>query len=85
MAKRDAAYYREWRAKRGARTGTHGFPATQPHGTLAAARRHERHGEPLCPACRAARSDENHRRYAARRGGQVERRGQRGQPATPNS
>lgn len=27
----------------------------QPHGTYAAARRHERHGEPLCPPCRAAR------------------------------
>lgn len=35
---------------------TPGPNATKPHGTQAAIRRHERHGEPLCEACRLERN-----------------------------
>lgn len=35
---------------------TPGPDATKPHGTQAAIRRHERHGEPLCEACRQERN-----------------------------
>lgn len=33
-----------------------GPDATRPHGTSAAIRRHQRHGEPLCEACRVERN-----------------------------
>ncbi len=52
-----AAYQREWRARHGARTGQIGRPATQPCGTEAAYRRHLRHGEAPCEACRTAHAD----------------------------
>jgi len=39
--------------------------ALQPHGTVAAVRRHERAGEPLCEPCRQARAEAA--RYRRRR------------------
>lgn len=35
---------------------TPGPAPTRPHGTQAAIRRHERHGEPLCEPCRVERN-----------------------------
>lgn len=49
-----ADYQREWRARHGARTGEPGRPVTQPHGTTAAFKRHQRHGEEACAPCRLA-------------------------------
>ena len=49
-----ATYQRQWRAKRGARTGTPGRRPEQPHGTRAGYRRHRRAGEDACDACREA-------------------------------
>lgn len=49
-----AEYQRKWRAKQGARTGEPGRPITQPCGTNAAYKRHQRRGEPIDAACRAA-------------------------------
>lgn len=40
---------------------------TQPHGTIAAARRHERRGEQLCDPCRTARSEHNAAQHRRRR------------------
>lgn len=37
---------------------------TYPCGTLAAARRHYRHGEPLCKACKQAERRDSADRYA---------------------
>jgi hypothetical protein len=37
--------------------------ATQPHGTLAAARRHYRHGEKLCLDCKQAEKRDSQDRY----------------------
>lgn len=57
---------RAYRARKGAGT-TRGPAPTQPHGTLAAARRHERAGEPLCEPCRAARNAAARRYYESRK------------------
>lgn len=42
------------------------------HGTIAAARRHERRSEPLCEACQVARSEHNAEMYRRRRRNQTE-------------
>jgi hypothetical protein len=52
-----AEYQREWRAKRGARTGQPGRPVTEPCGTVSAYKRHQRRGEPVCDPCRTAWND----------------------------
>jgi|CXWK01.1.fsa_nt_gi hypothetical protein len=39
----------------------------QPHGTNAAIRRHERHGEELCEACRIERNRLQRERYERRK------------------
>lgn len=46
---------------------TPGPKPTQPHGTRAAIRRHERHGEDLCEACRVERNRLAREMYARRR------------------
>ena len=57
---------RRWRAGHGARTGVRGRVASLPCGTLAAHKRHVRHGETPCELCRlAARSDRGFRRHKA--------------------
>jgi hypothetical protein len=64
MAMSNAERNRRWRAARGARIGAPPGPApTQPCGTHAAYRRHQRRKEPPCEACRAAER-EYRRRYA---------------------
>jgi hypothetical protein len=50
----DKAYQDAWRRKRGVNVGHPGRPVTRPHGTIAAYRRHQRHGEQPCAACKAA-------------------------------
>ena len=62
-----AEQQRRWRASKGARTGQPGPPPTQPHGTLAAARRHQRHGETMCDACRVAYNAAARAAYAKRK------------------
>jgi hypothetical protein len=58
-----AEQQRAWRARHGARSGAMGRPAVAPCGTLAAHKRHVRHGEGPCDLCRlAARSDRQFRR-----------------------
>lgn len=47
--------------------GARGPKPTQPCGTVAAARRHERHGEPVCDACRAALRAHNAEQYERRK------------------
>jgi hypothetical protein len=65
---KDAAYYREYRAKRGARTGAHGPAPSAPCGTVSAFKRHQRNGETIDAACReawnASQRDYNRRRRA---------------------
>ncbi len=61
-----AEYQRRWRASKGARTGAHGPPASAPHGTVSAYKRHRRRLEPVCEACRAA-WNQFQREYSARR------------------
>jgi hypothetical protein len=39
----------------------------KPHGTVAAARRHQRAGEPLCAACEVAWSEHQHAMYEKRK------------------
>ena len=60
-----AEYQRRWRASQGARTGQPGRPAVQPCGTVAAYKRHLRHGEQPCVACRTANATWHRERYAA--------------------
>lgn len=50
----DADRARRYRASKGATPGRHGPPPTAPCGTPAAYRRHLRHREPPCAACKAA-------------------------------
>jgi hypothetical protein len=58
-----AEQQRVWRARHGARSGARGRPVAAPCGTLAAYKRHVRHGEVPCDLCRlAARSDRQFRR-----------------------
>jgi hypothetical protein len=63
-----ADYQRRWRAKQGARTGQPGPPPTQPCGTVAAYKRHQRRKEPPCEACRAAWADQQRTYYERRKG-----------------
>lgn len=49
-----AAYFREWRAKHGARTGQIGRPISAPCGTPSAYKRHVRKRETPCSECRNA-------------------------------
>lgn len=63
-----AEYQRAWRARQGARTGQPGRPATEPCGTTAAYRRHQRKGEPACPPCKAAWALAQRQRRQARKG-----------------
>lgn len=70
--KADAAYHRAWRAKRGARTGVIGRPATAPCGTIAAYRRHRSHGmkaADIDTACNEAWNAYQRGRYAATKAG----------------
>lgn len=62
-----AEYQRKWRASKGARTGAPGRPATQPCGTTAAYKRHQRHGETPCDECRAAWSTYQRELYQKRK------------------
>ena len=57
MADSNAERARRYRANRGARAGAHGPAPTEPCGTVAAYKRHLRHGEPTDPACRQAWAD----------------------------
>jgi hypothetical protein len=56
-------------AQRAYRDRLRGGPPRQPapHGTAAAIRRHERHGEPLCEPCRLERNRLARNYYAKRR------------------
>lgn len=63
-----AEYQRRWRASKGARTGQPGRPATQPCGTTAAYKRHQRHGEEPCAPCKAAWSEFQRELYKRRKG-----------------
>lgn len=45
---------RNYRARKGATTGQHGPTPTQPCGTIAAYKRHQRHNEPTCQPCKDA-------------------------------
>jgi hypothetical protein len=62
-----ADYQRRWRARHGARTGKPGRPVSAGCGTLSAYRRHLRHGEQPCAACRAANAAASAESYYARR------------------
>jgi hypothetical protein len=44
----------------------------KPHGTVAAARRHQRAGEPLCPPCQVAWSEHQHATYEKRKARKAE-------------
>jgi hypothetical protein len=59
---------RVWRAKQGARTGQLGRPVTQPCGTTAAYKRHQRHGDEPCGACRVAWAEYQRGLYVKRKG-----------------
>lgn len=48
--------------------GVPGRPVTAPCGTVAAYKRHQRHGEPPCEACRAAWSEYQRELYRRRKG-----------------
>ena len=59
---------RAYRARQGADVGgPRGPKPTRPHGTLAAHRRHLRHGEQPCAACVAARAEYDHDYYVTQR------------------
>lgn len=62
-----AEQQRRWRAQHGAKTGQIGRPATQPCGTVAAAKRHRRRGEPLCGPCRQALAEYQREMYQRRK------------------
>lgn len=64
-----AEYQRRWRASKGARTGQPGPAPTQPCGTVAAYKRHGRHGETPCDECRAAWAKYQREAYKRRKGG----------------
>lgn len=61
-----AEYQREWRARRGARTGRPGPPVVHECGTPAAYTRHKRRGEDVDEACRTAWNTYQRERRAAR-------------------
>jgi hypothetical protein len=60
-----AAYQRQWRANHKSENPP-GRPVTDPHGTVAAYKRHLRHGETPCASCRAAWNDWQRGYYASR-------------------
>jgi hypothetical protein len=60
-----AAYQRQWRAKHRSDQPP-GRPVTAPHGTTAAYKRHQRHGEHPCAECRRAWNDWQREYYASR-------------------
>ena len=62
-----AEYQRLWRARHKA-ANPPGRPVTAPHGSTAAYKRHLRHGEAPCEACRAAWNEWQRGYYAARKG-----------------
>lgn len=68
----DAERARRYRASKGAKTGQHGPPPTAPCGSLSAYRRHLRHKETPCDACKAAnaqaQADYQRKRHAAQKG-----------------
>jgi len=68
----DAEYQRKRRARlaveAGREPGKVGRTATQPCGTNAAYKRHQRHGEPPCAACRAAWAEYQRAMYQRRKG-----------------
>jgi hypothetical protein len=63
-----AEQQRRWRASQGARTGQPGRPVTQPCGTQAAYKRHQRKGEEPCDPCRLAWAEYQRELYQRRRG-----------------
>lgn len=64
-AERQAAY----RLRKGSTPGAIGRPVTQPCGTVAAYKRHQRRQEPPCQPCRDAWAAWQRERYRARKGG----------------
>jgi hypothetical protein len=58
-------YQREWAARKRRSLGA-SERVVQGHGTPAAYRRHRRHDEPACEACRKAWADYQRERYNAR-------------------
>lgn len=79
MALSDAERARRYRARlRG------GEPRPlEPCGTWAAAKRHERNGEPLDDACRQARDDHNAEQYAKRKAKRKAKRAAEQKPTRP--
>lgn len=71
MAMSNAERQRNIRARRALAAeravGQPGRPVTQPHGTVAGFRRHERAGEPACDACAEANRQQQAAYYQARR------------------
>jgi len=67
MTESRAEYHREWRAKKGARTGQPGRPVTRPCGTVAAFNRHKYNGETPCAACHNAYRDHQRQMYLQRK------------------
>jgi hypothetical protein len=68
MAMSGAERQRNYRERNGARVGGKRGPlATEPCGTPAGARRHERAGEPVCDECKAAEAIRQQQRRAAAR------------------
>lgn len=67
----DAEYQRRWRAEKarqeGREPGKPGRPQTQPCGTVAAYKRHQRAGEHACQPCRDAWSENQREMYRKRR------------------
>ena len=68
----DAEYQRKRRARlaveAGREPGKVGRTATHPGGTNAAYKRHQRHGETPCAACRAAWAEYQREMYQRRKG-----------------
>lgn len=68
-----AEYQRRWRAEKarqaGREPGMPGRPQTQPCGTVAAYKRHQRAGETPCQPCRDAWSTKQREMYGARKRG----------------
>ena len=63
----NAGRQRRYRERNGARVGDHPGPLpSAPCGTVSAYKRHLRHGETPCAACRAANAAAARERYARR-------------------
>jgi hypothetical protein len=68
MAMSGSERQRNYRERKGARVGGKPGPLpTEPCGTSAGARRHERAHEPLCDECRVAEATRQRELYRARR------------------